>query len=210
MTIYNVHLYREMRLKFDGIEAETPEAAAAIVRDKLTSDADDIEDCEGENLAALVDLAGDKDYSQSVTIDFAAERIRKAAHKLLAALESLADQADEDCPEEHRSRHFKDALDEARAAIAEAKAAGGPSDPAEIDVHALLAARRQIACIWSIEDVQEVRPDLTDEQAWEVLQQAGRRNDAETGINWTVLECHAGMLHGDAPETDEEEGGGHE
>ena len=32
MTLYNVHLYREMRLVYEGISAETPEAAAAIAR----------------------------------------------------------------------------------------------------------------------------------------------------------------------------------
>ena len=45
--IYNVHIYREMRLKFDGIEATTPEAAAEIARDKPTDQADEIDDCEG-------------------------------------------------------------------------------------------------------------------------------------------------------------------
>ena len=62
MTKYIVHLYREMRLSYADIEADTPEAAAAIARDRPTGDADDIEDCEGENLAALVDVAGDEDY----------------------------------------------------------------------------------------------------------------------------------------------------
>jgi hypothetical protein len=33
----------------------------------------------------------------------------------------------------------------------------------EIDVHALLAKSRQIAVIWSIEDVQQERPDLNDD-----------------------------------------------
>ena len=42
MTIYNVHLYREMRLTFEAIEADTPDAATAIARDKPSSDADDI------------------------------------------------------------------------------------------------------------------------------------------------------------------------
>ena len=65
MTKYIVHLYREMRLSYADIEADTPEAAAAIARDQPTGDADDIEDCEGENLAALVDMAGDEDYEQS-------------------------------------------------------------------------------------------------------------------------------------------------
>src|SRR5262249_12363960 len=62
MTLYTVHLYREMRLTFERVEADTHEAAAAIARDRLTEDADDIEDCDGENLAALVDVVGDDQY----------------------------------------------------------------------------------------------------------------------------------------------------
>lgn len=89
MTTYNVHLYREMRLRFDGIEAETPEAAAAIAAEKPTDDADDIEDCNGDNVAALIDIVGDEDYSQSVTIDFEPERQRKAATTLLASLQAI-------------------------------------------------------------------------------------------------------------------------
>jgi hypothetical protein len=70
MTNYIVHIYREMRLSFADIEAETPHAAVAIAQDKPTSDADNIEDCDGDNLSAVVDVAGDEDHSQSVTIDF--------------------------------------------------------------------------------------------------------------------------------------------
>ena len=73
MTQFIVHLYREMRLSYTGIEADTPDAAAAIACGKRTEAADNIDDCEGENLAALVDVAGDEDYSQSVTIDFEEE-----------------------------------------------------------------------------------------------------------------------------------------
>ena len=58
MTLYNVHLYREMRLVFEGISAETPEAAAAIARDKPTDESVEIADCEGETLSALVDVDG--------------------------------------------------------------------------------------------------------------------------------------------------------
>jgi len=61
----------------------------------------------------------------------------------------------------------------------------------------LLAKRREIAVVWCVEDVQSVRPDLDDDQAWEVLQQARRHHDATIGINWDVLNCHADML--DAP-----------
>jgi len=70
MTVYNVHLYREMKLRFDGIEAASPEAAANIARDGLAEDADDIEPCDGETFAALVDVVGDEDFTGSRFIDF--------------------------------------------------------------------------------------------------------------------------------------------
>jgi len=90
MTLYNVHIYREMRLFFPSIEAPTPEEAAQIAADKLTQDAEYTDDeCDGENLAALIDVAGDDQYEQSVTIDFEAERLRKAVPELLEALEDL-------------------------------------------------------------------------------------------------------------------------
>ena len=75
----------------------------------------------------------------------------------------------------------------------------------EIDLHALAARRRQIASLWNVEDVQSIRPDLTEGQAWEVLQSAEKGHDATIGINWEVLECHAEMLFGDAPDTDDVE-----
>ena len=73
----------------------------------------------------------------------------------------------------------------------------------DIDIYALLAERKQIALIWSVEDVQEVRPDLTNEQAWEVLQQVKSDHDATIGVNWETLEWAAQDLFGDAPETGE-------
>jgi len=78
-------------------------------------------------------------------------------------------------------------------------------DGAELDLHELLAARGQIALGWSIEDVQEVRPDLTGDQAWEVLQEAERKHDAMMGISWDTLEILADELFGPAPETATEE-----
>jgi hypothetical protein len=70
MTRYNVHVYREMKLRFDGIEAGSPEAAASIARDGLTEDAEDIADCDGETFAALVDVVGDEDFTRARLIDF--------------------------------------------------------------------------------------------------------------------------------------------
>ena len=73
----------------------------------------------------------------------------------------------------------------------------------DIDIDAILADRKQIALIWSIEDVQEVRPDLTDEQAWEALQQVKSDHDATCGVTWETLEWAARDLFGDAPNTDD-------
>ncbi|HJT77878.1 MAG TPA: hypothetical protein VJ739_11815 [Gemmataceae bacterium] len=89
MTLYHVHLYREMRLYFPGIEAETAAEAARIAADRPTEDAAYVEGCDGENLGALIDVAGDNQYEHSVTLDFEAERLRKAARELLGALEEI-------------------------------------------------------------------------------------------------------------------------
>ena len=44
-----------------------------------------------------------------------------------------------------------------------------------------------IAIVWHIDDVLEVRPDLSREQAFQVLKQAKENHDANIGINWDVL-----------------------
>ena len=82
------------------------------------------------------------------------------------------------------------------------------TEPVDIDHHVrkLLAKNRQIAAIWSIEDVKGIRPHLTDDQAWEVLQQVEDIHDAEYGINWTTLETVADDLF----PTDQQDGGGDE
>jgi hypothetical protein len=209
MTLYNVHIYREMRITFGGIEAETPEAAASIASGRPTSDADDIEDCDGADLAALVDVAGDEEFSQSVTIDFEPERHRRAASALLEALESLLSQtADMDLAHGITlTEGEREARDKALAAIAAARSAGITPAPATIDINALLSQRRQIADVWTVEDVQTVRPELNDEQAWAVLQRAQRHFDAAIGLHWDVLASHAEMLFAETPETDEDAAG---
>lgn len=45
----------------------------------------------------------------------------------------------------------------------------------------------QIAIIWSIEDVQHVRPQLNDEQAMEVLDRIKRHHDCNLGVTWETL-----------------------
>jgi hypothetical protein len=128
MTRYNVHIYREMRLFFPGIEATTPEEAANLAGGKPTYEAEYTEDCDGENLSALVDVVGDDEFAQSVTIDFEPERTRKASALLIEALAWLATAAEDleaaidgvtdqfDC----EVKELLDACQNARTAIAEA------------------------------------------------------------------------------------------
>jgi hypothetical protein len=130
MTPYNVHIYREMRLYFPAIEAETPEDAARIAADKPTADAEYTEDCDGENLAALVDLVGDDEFEHSVTIDFDHERLRKAAPGLLEAIPPLIGLIHRLLPAHAQSDSTLDNLPEviqARAVLARAAAIHQPT-----------------------------------------------------------------------------------
>jgi hypothetical protein len=66
----------------------------------------------------------------------------------------------------------------------------------------LLRSRRRVAILWSIEDVQTIRPDLDADQCWEVLQQAEQEHDANCGITWESLETIAWNLYEPRTETD--------
>tara|TARA_R100001082_G_scaffold106836_1_gene80102 strand:- start:452 stop:679 length:228 start_codon:yes stop_codon:yes gene_type:complete len=45
---------------------------------------------------------------------------------------------------------------------------------------------------WHIDDVLSIRPDLTKEQASDVLSHAcGHKHDASVGVNWDVLDTIA-------------------
>lgn len=72
-----------------------------------------------------------------------------------------------------------------------------------LEIHELLAARHQIALIWSVEDVQAVRPDLGEQQSWEVLQQAEHSHDCNYGITWDSLAADADWLFKKCDVTDE-------
>jgi len=204
--LYNVHVYREMRLVFNGIEAGSPEEAAEKARDRHFDDADDWSDCEGESLSALVDLAGDEKCEQSVTIDFEAERERKAGSAMLTALQAFitADAMAKEC-HEWKWENLEHAFTLAREAIAQADAASIPLAPDGIGIDTYLARNHQIAVVWSIEDVLQERPDLSTDQAWEVLQSVKQDHDANYGITWQTLEWAAKDLFGNAPETNEDE-----
>src|SRR5512135_1842004 len=118
MTTYNVHIHREMRLVFGGIEAAFHEEAAAIARDKATEYADEFDDCDGDTFYALVDVHSDKQHEQSRFIDFEPERLRLAAPKLLRACRMVIDRWDHGDLEE--------AAWACAAAVAEAPATGIP------------------------------------------------------------------------------------
>ncbi len=66
----------------------------------------------------------------------------------------------------------------------------------EIDIHQILADRQKIAVIWSVSDVQEVRPDLTEDQCWDVLQAVQDNHDANHGICCETLRVQAEILFG--------------
>ncbi len=86
---YTVHVYREIRLRFDGIAARSPEEAADAACDMHFDDATEWSDCEGESLSALVDVEGDEEFKQSRIIDFEQGRLLKVAPKLLRMLDVL-------------------------------------------------------------------------------------------------------------------------
>lgn len=64
----------------------------------------------------------------------------------------------------------------------------------ELDQFDLVDKRNSMAVVWSAEDVQSVREDLSDEQAMKVLQAMEMRHDANIGINWEYIEAVADDL----------------
>ncbi len=78
----------------------------------------------------------------------------------------------------------------------ESKERYAPCDlPEGYDVGTILKKRHQIAQIWSVEDVLALRPDLSEEQAWIVLQQVDRRQEANFGIDWHLIEYVSDVLY---------------
>lgn len=64
------------------------------------------------------------------------------------------------------------------------------------DLDDLLAEQRLIAAVWSVPDVLEVRPDLSEAQAWEVLQRCHAEHDPLVGICRQVVGRTAEALFG--------------
>lgn len=55
----------------------------------------------------------------------------------------------------------------------------------------MVASSDWLASFWSIEDVKEIAPDLSDDECRDVLERVESNHDAEVGINWDVLRFHA-------------------
>jgi len=53
---------------------------------------------------------------------------------------------------------------------------------------------RSITIKWHLDDVQAVRPDLTDKQAREVFELVRNRYDADVGVTWDVIRVRADEL----------------
>ena len=71
------------------------------------------------------------------------------------------------------------------------------------NLHEYLEQKKMIAVVWGIDDVQCVRSDLTDDQAWEVLQLLERELSPEFNQSWDFVRNAAEQLFG--PETDTNE-----
>lgn len=69
-----------------------------------------------------------------------------------------------------------------------------------LDVKRLLDRQRQVAVIWEVDDVLVLRPELTDDQAWEVLQHSYDYHDAGIGLNWESIATTAESLYGPEPQ----------
>jgi hypothetical protein len=54
--------------------------------------------------------------------------------------------------------------------------------------------KTEITITWSIDDVLSVRPNLTKEQASDLLMILKKNHDANIGINWNVIENAADWL----------------
>lgn len=134
-TLFHVHLYRVMCLSYGGIAADSPESAAAIARERPSEDADSLDDCDGESLAALVDTAGDELHERSVLIDLTAGQEPPSTTELSRALRSLLDATGElDAAIEDTTGAFdaerrllRIAYRQAEAALAGASGAASPS-----------------------------------------------------------------------------------
>jgi len=57
---------------------------------------------------------------------------------------------------------------------------------------------RSISIVWNIEDIKGFRPDLNDNECFQVLLEAQEEHDANIGVNWEVLEEIATRVYPEA------------
>ena len=57
-----------------------------------------------------------------------------------------------------------------------------------------MSKNREIHITWSIKDVFEIRPDLSEEQAIEVLENIFKNHEADIGVSWDTLEFWANTM----------------
>ncbi len=57
-----------------------------------------------------------------------------------------------------------------------------------------MSLKKLISIKWHIDDVLSVRPNLTQQQACEVLAHIRKNHDANVGVNWDVIEIVSDTL----------------
>lgn len=67
------------------------------------------------------------------------------------------------------------------------------------DLEEFLAEHRLIAHVWGVADVLIVRPDLTEDQAWEVLETCDEAKDRSLGLTWDTIRDVAAERYGPCP-----------
>lgn len=71
----------------------------------------------------------------------------------------------------------------------------------EVDVHELLAGHRAIALVWDADMLLSHYKHLTDDQAWEVIQECERHYTAEAGLTWDDVAAAVAEMFPDPAET---------
>lgn len=57
-----------------------------------------------------------------------------------------------------------------------------------------MSTTREISLVWSLEDVQILRPDLSDDQCGDVLDTVKRYHDCSYGVSWDTISITADEL----------------
>ena len=69
--------------------------------------------------------------------------------------------------------------------------------------YAIIDDENEIMIKWHVDDVLSVRPDLTKDQAFEVLLNCKSSHDAAVGISWDVIDTTASSMFPELNEPDD-------